>query len=162
VLSASERQELLQLAMAVWPRDSPDRAVQVKRYMAGWLLATRGLLLLEAAAHSMLGGILGSPKSVGVGSWRSVLSQEPCFVLGEEPSGIATIQLDVTALRQLAHKQGVTGNSGGADSSSDEDSGSSDGRDSSSGDCGSSGAGEKQSVSQVSPQHLTMCACNLC
>ena len=145
MLSASERQELLQLAMAVWPRDSSEPAVQVKNLLADWLLAMPNLSLPEAATHAKLGALLGSAKSVGVSSWRSVLSEDPCFVSEEGPSGKLRIRLDAALLRQRASKQGVaagSSGSGGAAGSS-KDSGSS-------GSSGGSGSSEGMlSVSQV-------------
>jgi uncharacterized membrane protein YgcG len=152
-LSPSERRELLQLANAVWPRDSSDPAVQVKSYMAEWLVVTRDLTLPKQTAHSQLGALLGSAKSLGLGSWRSVLSQDPCFVLVKGPFIEGSIQLDAAALRQRVQELGLAGSSGGGDSSSGWDSDSS-GDSLSSGGNSSSGDGiSSKGLSQVNAQH---------
>lgn len=147
-LSASERQELLQLARLVWPEDSSDPAVRAKAFMAAMLVILPHLTLPRGVI-SLLGNTVGRAKALGVSRWRSVFANDACFVLGKRPSGDLTIRLDARMLRQ---KQGVTGSS--SSSGGDSSSGGSDGGSSS--DIGSDGKG-MQSVSQVSMPQLTMC-----
>jgi hypothetical protein len=64
---------------------------------------------------------------VGVSSWRSVLSQDQCFVLAKGLSDFhSTIRLDAAVLRQRAGELGVTSSSGGEDSSDSSEGSSSD------------------------------------
>lgn len=131
--------------MAVWPQDSPDPVVRAQHYMAVTLVQIPNLTLPRAAI-SQLGVLLGGAQSLDDSSWHNLLAQDPCFVLGEGPSGDPTVRLNASQLRQRAHElgivssSGVDGSGGDGGSSSGDDGGSSDSeqRDDGSSDSGSS------------------------
>jgi hypothetical protein len=85
-LPISVRGQLWELAVAVWPQDSPDPIVRAQHYMAVTLVQIPNLTLPRAAI-SQLEILLGGAQRLGDNSWHDLLAHDPCFVLGDGPSG---------------------------------------------------------------------------